>query len=189
MLIKRADLDSPAFIALLEEHRAAMEATAPSESQHALDLAGLRQPDVCVWTLHEGDALLGCGALQRLDDEHAEIKSMRTARAHLRKGVARTILQHLLAESRLAGFQRVSLETGSMAFFEPARRLRGRARLVQRRGPEQHLHDARNPGSSCRRTRGGREPPMKSRGQSRASRGSPGKSTPSPVFTFRFAPR
>lgn len=123
MLIKRADLDSPAFIALLEEHRAAMEATAPSESQHALDLAGLRQPDVCVWTLHEGDALLGCGALQRLDDEHAEIKSMRTARAHLRKGVARTLLQHLLAESRLAGFQRVSLETGSMGYFEPARRL------------------------------------------------------------------
>ena len=123
MLIKRADLDSPAFIALLEEHRAAMLATAPPESQHALDLSGLRQPNVSVWTLHEGDALLGCGALQRLDDEHAEIKSMRTAHAHLRKGVARTMLQHLLTESRSAGFQRVSLETGSMAYFEPARRL------------------------------------------------------------------
>jgi putative acetyltransferase len=123
MRIERADLDSPAFIALLEEHRATMQATAPSESQHALDLAGLRQADVSVWTLNEGDVLLGCGALQRLDDAHAEIKSMRTARAHLRKGVARTMLQHLLAESRAAGFRRVSLETGSMAYFEPARRL------------------------------------------------------------------
>ena len=61
--------------------------------------------------------------MQRLDDEHAEITSMRTAHAHLRKGVARTMLQHLLAESRSAGFPRVSLETGSMAYFEPARRL------------------------------------------------------------------
>jgi putative acetyltransferase len=123
MRIVRADLDSPAFAALLEEHRAAMQATAPAESQHALDLSGLRRPDVRVWTLHEGDALLGCGALQHLDATHAEIKSMRTARAHLRKGVARTMLQHLLVEARAAGYRRVSLETGSMAYFEAARQL------------------------------------------------------------------
>lgn len=123
MQIRRADLDNPAFTALLEEHRAAMQATAPPESQHALDLDGLRHPDVRVWTLHDGDALLGCGALQRLDGAHAEIKSMRTARAHLRKGVARTMLQHLLAEARASGYRCVSLETGSMAYFEPARRL------------------------------------------------------------------
>jgi putative acetyltransferase len=123
MQIRRADLDSPAFAALLEEHRAAMQATAPAESQHALDLEGLRQPVVRVWTLHDGDALLGCGALQRLDAAQAEIKSMRTARAHLRKGVARTMLEHLLAEARASGYRRVSLETGSMAYFEAARRL------------------------------------------------------------------
>jgi len=123
MQIRRADLDSPAFAALLEEHRAAMQATAPAESRHALDLAGLRQPGVRVWTLHEGAALLGCGALQHLDDAHAEIKSLRTARAHLRRGVARTILRHLLAEARASGYRRVSLETGSMAYFDAARRL------------------------------------------------------------------
>ena len=123
MQIRRADLDIPAFAALLEEHRAAMQATAPAESQHALDLTGLRQPDVRVWTLHEGDALLGCGALQHLDGTHVEIKSMRTARAHQRKGVARAMLQHLLAEARASGYRRVSLETGSMAYFEAARRL------------------------------------------------------------------
>ena len=123
MQIRRAVLDSPALAALLGEHRAAMQATAPAESQHALDLDGLRRPDVRVWTLHDGDALLGCGALQHLDDKHAEIKSMRTARTHLRKGVARTMLEHLLAEARASGYLRVSLETGSMAYFEPARQL------------------------------------------------------------------
>jgi putative acetyltransferase len=123
MRIVRADLDSPAFATLLEEHRAAMQATAPAESQHALDISGLRQPGVRVWTLLEGDALLGCGALQHLDIAHAEIKSMRTARAHLRRGVARTMLEHLLIEARAAGYRRVSLETGSMAYFEAARRL------------------------------------------------------------------
>jgi putative acetyltransferase len=123
MRIVRADLDSPDFAALLEEHRTAMQATAPPESQHALDLSGLRAPDVRVWTLHEGAALLGCGALQHLDADHAEIKSMRTARAHLRKGVARTMLRHLLAEARASGYRRVNLETGSMAYFDAARRL------------------------------------------------------------------
>jgi len=123
MHILRADLDDPAFTTLMEEHRAAMQATAPPESQHALDLAGLRRPDVRVWTVHDGDALLGCGALQHLDVGHAEIKAMRTAHAHLRKGAARAMLDHLLAEARACGYARVSLETGSMAYFEPARRL------------------------------------------------------------------
>ncbi len=123
MHIRLADLDAPAFAALLQEHHAAMQATAPPESRHALDLAGLRGPGVRVWTIHDGDALLGCGALQHLDAGHAEIKAMRTARAHLRKGAARAMLDHLLAEARASGYARVSLETGSMAYFEPARRL------------------------------------------------------------------
>lgn len=129
--IRRADLDSPGFAALLEEHRAAMQSTAPAESQHALDLTGLRRPDVRVWVVYEGDELLGCGALQHLDERHAEIKSMRTARAHLRKGVARTMLQHLLAEARSGGYSRVSLETGSMAYFDAARRLYGAFGFVE----------------------------------------------------------
>ena len=131
MHIRRADLDDPAFAALMEEHRAAMQATAPPESRHALDLAGLRRPDVRVWTLHEGDALLGCGALQHLDAGHVEIKAMRTARAHLRQGVARALLEHLLAEARASGYARASLETGSMAWFEPARRLYAAAGFVE----------------------------------------------------------
>lgn len=67
--------------------------------------------------------LAGCGALKELDSQHAEIKSMRTASSHRRRGVAKQLLQHLLAEAKQRGYTRVSLETGSMDFFEPARAL------------------------------------------------------------------
>ena len=123
MHIRPADLDDPAFAALMQQHADAMAATAPAESRHALDLSGLRKPGVRVWTLHDGDRLAGCGALQHLETGHVEIKAMRTATSHLRRGVARTILAHLLAEARAAGYSRASLETGSMPYFEPARRL------------------------------------------------------------------
>ena len=121
--IQRANLDDAAFIALLHEHAAAMAATAPPESRHALDLGGLRRPEVRVWTLHEGAQTLGCGALQHLDSGHVEIKAMRTARRHQRRGVASALLAHLLAQARADGYARASLETGAMAWFEPARRL------------------------------------------------------------------
>ncbi len=123
MRIETADLDSPAFSALLAEHRSAMQATAPAESQHALDLDGLRQPHVRVWVLREGERLLGCGALQHLDDTHVEIKAMRTARDQQRRGVGKAMLAHLLSEARARGYARASLETGSMDYFAPARGL------------------------------------------------------------------
>ena len=130
MRIEPADLDSRAFAALMAEHQAAMQATAPLESQHALDLSGLKQANVRVWVMHDGDALLGCGALQRLDDAHVEVKAMRTSRAHLRRGVGKTVLAHLLYEARAAGYARASLETGSMDYFAPARRMYADAGFV-----------------------------------------------------------
>lgn len=131
MRIEPADLDSPAFAALMAEHQAAMQATAPPESQHALDLSGLKQPHVKVWVLRDGDALLGCGALQRIDARDVEIKAMRTSRAHLRRGVAKTLLAHLLGEARAAGYAQASIETGSMDYFAPARRLYASAGFVE----------------------------------------------------------
>ena len=119
MRIEPADLDSRAFAALMAEHQAAMQATAPLESQHALDLSGLKQANVRVWVMHDGDALLGCGALQRLDDAHVEVKAMRTSRAHL------------LYEARAAGYARASLETGSMDYFAPARRMYADAGFIE----------------------------------------------------------
>jgi putative acetyltransferase len=118
------DLTGAPIAALLEEHLAEMRMATPEpESRHALDLDGLRAPEITFWSVWDGDVLVGCGALKRLDDEHAELKSMRTTRSRQRGGVGSAVLTHILDEARSMGFQRVSLETGSAPFFEPARRL------------------------------------------------------------------
>ncbi|OZB99044.1 GNAT family N-acetyltransferase [Paenibacillus sp. XY044] len=117
------DLSGNEIAALIGEHLQGMAEESPPESVHALDLDGLRQPDVTFWSAWEQGELLGCGALKELDPGHGEIKSMRTASAHLRKGVARSILAHIIEEARRRGYRRLSLETGSMASFEPARKL------------------------------------------------------------------
>ena len=123
MDIRLDDLRGPEIIALLDEHMRHMEATSPPESRHALDLSGLRQPEITFWCAWEGAELLGCVALKELDPTHGEIKSMRTAAPHLRKGVAAALLRHLIDEAARRGYRRLSLETGSMEYFEPARRL------------------------------------------------------------------
>ncbi len=109
--------------ALLEEHLADMHATTPPESVHALDIAALRVDAVTFWSAREETVLLGCGALLELSPTDGEIKSMRTSRAHRRRGVARAILETIMDEAARRGYERLSLETGSPDFFAPARRL------------------------------------------------------------------
>jgi arylformamidase len=121
--IRTDDLKGPEIAALLAEHLRCMAEVSPPESRHALNLDGLRKPGVTFWTVWQGDELAACGALKELDAGHGEIKSMRTAAAHVRKGVASMLLEHLIGEARRRGYGRLSLETGSMAYFEPARRL------------------------------------------------------------------
>ena len=123
MNIKIDDLSGPEIRELLEEHLRNMRRISPPESVHALDLEALRRPDITFWTVWENNELLGCGALKELDSQHAEIKSMRTSSSHLRKGVAKNILTHILEEARRRGYKRLSLETGSQDAFEPARTL------------------------------------------------------------------
>jgi len=120
------DLTSLDIIQLLGEHLASAALHSPPESIHALDLDGLRQPNITFWSARHGSELLGCCALKELDSRHGEIKSMRTASEHLRKGVAARLLEHLLGEATRRGYQQLSLETGSMEAFAPARRLYGR---------------------------------------------------------------
>lgn len=123
MEIRLDDLSSPKVHQLLAEHLNNMHEYSPPESVHALDLDALRKPDITFWTAWDGDDLLGCGAIKQLDPTHGEIKSMRTAEAHLRKGVAAAILRHILDEAGNRGYSRVSLETGSGDVFLPAQRL------------------------------------------------------------------
>ena len=109
--------------ALLERHLDFARRHSPPEDVHALDTSGLTASDITFFSARQGGRLLGLGALKQIDDRHAEIKSMHTAEAARRLGVARAMLDHLLAEARARGCTRVSLETGSMDAFAPARRL------------------------------------------------------------------
>ena len=123
MEVKIDDLTGSEIYELLQEHLRSMYLHSPPESVHALDIEALRRPEITFWSVWEGDELLGCGALKELDPQHAEIKSMRTSAQHLRKGVAKYLLNYILEEARRRGFRRLSLETGSMKAFEPARNL------------------------------------------------------------------
>jgi putative acetyltransferase len=123
MEIRRDDLTGPEIAALLTEHLRAMHQHSPPGSVHALDLDRLRKPEITFWTVWDGPELLGCGALKEMDARQAEIKSMRTASAHLRRGIARTMLDHIVAEARRRGYEKLYLETGSTAPFDPARRM------------------------------------------------------------------
>ena len=123
MQIELDDLSRPEIHALLREHLERMLELSPPESVHALGIEKLRRPEITFWSAWEGSELLGCGALKELNPEEAEIKSMRTAAAHLRKGVARAILSRIIRESEARAYRRLWLETGTAAAFTPAQEL------------------------------------------------------------------
>lgn len=109
--------------ALLESHLAFAREHSPPEDVHALDATGLVAEDVSFFSVRDDGELLGVGALRQLDESHAELKSMHTAGAARGRGIGRSMLNHLLEVARSRGCRRVSLETGSMAAFAPARAL------------------------------------------------------------------
>lgn len=117
------NLTHPQVETLLQEHLDDMYATSPPDSVHALDLSKLQQPNIRFWTAWQDNQLQGCGALSILSANHGEIKSMRTARAHLRQGVAAKMLAHIIQQAKTLKLTRLSLETGSQTFFQPAIRL------------------------------------------------------------------
>ena len=121
--IRVDDLQGHEIAQLLQEHLNSMQLLSPPESVHALDLAKLRQPDITFWCAWQGKELLGCGALKELAPGHGEIKSMRTATAHLRQGVAAKMLKHIIEEAQRRKYRRLSLETGTVQAFEPAHKL------------------------------------------------------------------
>ncbi|HMT07510.1 MAG TPA: GNAT family N-acetyltransferase [Pyrinomonadaceae bacterium] len=123
MEIRIDDLSGNEVIDLLIEHRRSMFEHSPPESVHALETDELRADNITFWSTWEGDSLMGCGALKEIDATHGEVKAMRTAAEHLRKGVANRILDHIIAESKDRNYERISLETGTADAFDAARRL------------------------------------------------------------------
>lgn len=117
------NLEGQPVIQLLAEHLLDMHSSSPPESVHALDIEALKAPDITFWSAWEDEELLGCGALKELSPTSGEIKSMRTAADHHRKGVASNIVNTIVETALERGYKQLYLETGSMAEFEAARLL------------------------------------------------------------------
>lgn len=118
--IREDDLTGEQTRALLAMHLAGIQADSPRDHATALDLSELREPSITVWSAWDGDVLVGVGALKELAEGSAEVKSMRTAPRHLRRGVARALLEHIITVARERGVRKLSLQTVSTAPFEPA---------------------------------------------------------------------
>jgi putative acetyltransferase len=129
--IKDGGLDDLRVVALLQHHVTRARAETAPGSAHALDLAGLRAPEVRFWSVWEGDELVGVGALKRLGPDHGEIKSMHTAEAARGRGAGSALLRHIMTEARAGGMRRLSLETGSWPYFLAARALYARHGFVE----------------------------------------------------------
>jgi putative acetyltransferase len=130
----RIEIDDPRrddVLALLRAHWAFAQENTPPEDVHALDLAGLLDPSVTFFSARRGAELVGIGALKRLDASHVELKSMHTVATARGGGVGRAMVEHLLAFAQEQGYARVSLETGAMESFAPARALYARAGFVE----------------------------------------------------------
>lgn len=123
MEIKIDNLANPKVQKLLRDHHQDMTSVSPPESTHTLDITELKNPDATFWSAWEENELVGCGALKKLSTETAEIKSMRTSEASREKGVGSAILKHIIEVAKDQGYRSIYLETGSMTFFEPARKL------------------------------------------------------------------
>ncbi|MBU2084131.1 MAG: GNAT family N-acetyltransferase [Alphaproteobacteria bacterium] len=131
MDIRPGDFEDARVLDLLRVHLAGMHANSPAGNVFALDLTGLKAPEISFYTAWDDSALLGMGALKALGDGAGEIKSMRTYEAHLRKGVAAQLLEHIIGAAQGRGYTRLCLETGSGAAFDPALTLYRRYGFVE----------------------------------------------------------
>ena len=117
------DPRAPDVRALLERHLAFADSHSPPEDVHALDADALVDPAVTFFSFRRHGEVLAVGALKQLDAWHAELKSMHTSEPARGNGIGRMILEHLIGTARARGCRRLSLETGTMAAFAPARAL------------------------------------------------------------------
>lgn len=131
IVIERIETADPAVAAFLLAHHQDMAGTAPPESQHALPFERLLMPGVRLFATIEDGRPIATGALAAVADGHEELKSMRTDPAQRGRGLARAMLEFLIADAATRGIRRISLETGSMDFFLPARRLYATAGFME----------------------------------------------------------
>ena len=131
LTIARTSPLGPELAVLMARHTQDMHADTPPESIHMMDAGALAVEDVAFFVLRLEGQAVAMGAFKRFDGTHAEIKSMHVLAENRGQGLSRAMLDHLLAEAVQAGITRLSLETGSQAMFEPARRLYARAGFAE----------------------------------------------------------
>jgi len=120
MEITKDDLSDGQVADLLRRHLNEMQKYSPPSSIHALDESKLKDPTIQFWSARQRDMIMGCGALKQLSQTSAELKSMKTADAFLRQGVAQKILTVLLEEAATHQYETLYLETGTHSAFDPA---------------------------------------------------------------------
>lgn len=120
MHVTEDGLDDARVVAILRLHVERARAQTAPGSAHALDLSGLKAPDVRFWTVWGDATPIGTGALKRLSPEHGEVKSMHTIEAMRGRGAGSLMLRHIIGAAREDGLTRLSLETGSWPYFAPA---------------------------------------------------------------------
>lgn len=131
MKIIDGGLEDPRVQALLTHHVHTARAETRRGSAHALDVSGLKSPDIRFWSAWDGDQVIAIGALRHLSESLGEVKSMHTEQSHRQKGVGSAMLRHIIAAARQIGMSRLSLETGSWSYFNAARKFYSRHGFVE----------------------------------------------------------
>ncbi len=125
------DASRPEVAALIARHFQLMRETSPPESCHVMDASELTAAGAVLYSLSNGGAVIGIGALKPLGDGHGEIKSMHVATEARGRGASKALLEALLEKAGSEGMSRVSLETGVEDAFIAARGLYTRYGFVE----------------------------------------------------------
>ena len=117
------NFDNPEVNKLLTNHFIELRAASPEGSAHVLDIPGLKISSIKFWSFWLNERLFGCGALKFLDKEHGEFKSIRIHDYYRNQGNGIKLIDHLISKAKKLNIRKLSVETGSGKFFEPARKL------------------------------------------------------------------
>lgn len=75
-------------------------------------------PSGRLYLAHQGDTVIGCVALRRLDDTRCELKRLYIRPAYRGRGYARQLMNRILADARAIGYRHLLLDT--LPFLETA---------------------------------------------------------------------
>ena len=121
VVVDPVDSDFSELTELISDHNELMRSVSPEESCHVMTFAELVNSDVALFKATEDKSVLGMGAILEIGRKHGEVKSMHVRKSQRGRGIGRLILRRLMEESRLLGWNRLSLETGSTVEFTSAR--------------------------------------------------------------------